>query len=129
MRDDKNDDDIEDIIQQLASLYLHQGALIARLQRLRRNEAEDTPTPETATSGAPRHRNAASSTHGNDAAEAPTRTFRVGDRVVVRNPRVLQADRGTITRVGRTRITLRARDGTTVVRAPWNLELEEEHHE
>jgi hypothetical protein len=50
-----------------------------------------------------------------------TQEFEIGDRVRIRNPRMLQANRGKIVRIGASRITVKAKNGTTIVWAPKNL--------
>jgi hypothetical protein len=42
------------------------------------------------------------------------------------NPRRLQANRGKIVRIGASRITVEAKNGTTIVRAPKNLYFDNE---
>ena len=98
------DQDVEDIIKQLQDLQVRQTALISRLVR--------------------------SSTSGNESRAPPPppdapREFPIGDRVRIRNPRVLQANRGTIIRIGNDRITVLARNGNKIVRKPKNLILKE----
>jgi hypothetical protein len=53
------------------------------------------------------------------------REFVVGDRVRIRNPRLLQANRGRIVKIGKTLITVEARNGTKIVRARKNLVRDE----
>jgi hypothetical protein len=55
-----------------------------------------------------------------------TREFEIGDRVRIMNPRRLQANRGKIVRIGASRITVEAKNGTTIVRAPKNLYFDNE---
>jgi hypothetical protein len=50
------------------------------------------------------------------------RQFVVGDEVRITNPRRLQAAKGTITKIGK-RITVEARNGSTIVRLAKNLTL------
>ncbi len=89
-------DDIKDIVDQLQRLQIEQTALIQRIERL--------------TEGTPNTPNAA-------------RPFAVGDRVRIRNPRRLQANQGTIIRIGldTDRITVQSRDGSKIIRALANL--------
>ena len=99
-----NDRAIQDIVNQLQGLQLQQAALISRLGRLTEADEPDTPPP-------PKKATA-------------TREFAVGDRVRIKNPRLLQETRGKISRIG-IRITVTTPKGNTIVRAPKNLVLEE----
>ena len=99
------DQEIQDIVNQLGRLQIQQSNLLQRLGRL--NESED---------------------HNNNATPPPittARVFAVGDRVRIKNPGLLQPVRGAITNMGKTRITVEARNGTKIVRAPKNLILED----
>ena len=101
---DRNQD-VKDIIIQLESLQIQQTTLIARLGRLSEsaeNNREATPALFT------------------------TREFVIGDKVRIKNPRVLQSNKGTIVRVGDNRITVLAKNGTRIIRAPKNLILDNE---
>jgi dsDNA-specific endonuclease/ATPase MutS2 len=96
-----NDGEIQDIVNQLKGLQLQQAALISRLGRLSDSERQDTPpTPPQA-----------------------AREFAIGDKVRIINPRILQENRGKITRIG-LRITVLTPKGNSIVRAPKNLVLE-----
>jgi hypothetical protein len=97
-----DDREIQDIINQLQGLQLQQAALLSRLERLSEGEGQETPPPPP----------------------QATREFAIGDRVRIRNPRVLQETRGRITRIG-SRITVTTPRGNTIVRASKNLVLEE----
>jgi hypothetical protein len=83
---------------QLQNLQIQQATLISLLERLSEG-GENASGPTTGT----------------------TREFEIGDRVRIRNPRRLQAIRGKIVRIGTSRITVEAKNGTTIVRAPKNL--------
>jgi transcription elongation factor len=103
---------VKDIIQQLqnlqlqqanfqaqqADLQVQQADLIAQLGNL--SGSEDTKAPST------------------------TREFAIGDRVRIKNPRILQPQRGRIVKIGINRITVQTNLGTKIVRAPKNLVLE-----
>jgi hypothetical protein len=108
-----NDREIKDIITQLNRLQLQQAVLIARLNE-RVDETDVTEPSPTAIA----------------AVTAPTantvRAFAIGDRVTILNPRRLQANKGKIIRITQSRITVQARNGTTIIRAPKNLILENE---
>jgi hypothetical protein len=97
-----NNRDVKDFITQLQNLQIQQATLISRLECLSEggeNTSGPTPVPTST-----------------------TREFKIGDhRVRIRNPRRLQVIRGKIVRVGASRITVEAKNGTTIVRAPKNL--------
>jgi hypothetical protein len=100
-----SEQDIKDIVAQLQQLSIQQSELLQRLGRL-------------TTSG----RNTSNNTAGRPNA---TREFAIGDRVRIRNPRLSQATRGTITKIGPSRITVLATNGTKILQAPWNIILED----
>jgi hypothetical protein len=101
-----SDQDVKDIIAQLQRLQLRQTELIRDLERLSENRDGNSSAvivpPDVA------------------------RGFAIGDQVRIRNPGLLQPVRGTIIKIGATRITVRARNGTKIVRAPKNLVLDDE---
>jgi hypothetical protein len=103
-------DDIEDIIRQLSDLHLQQTNLLARLETARADEVRRT-------------RSATQANATSEAQQAP-RSFAVGDRVRIINPRPLQETRGSITKVGRVRITVTTQSGSKILRAAKNLALE-----
>jgi hypothetical protein len=92
-------DKIEDIVAQLQQLQIQESELLQRLERLK--EADD------------------------NASEPPIRTrkFVIGDLVQIKNPRPLQAKKGTIIRIGidTDHITIQAKNGSKIVRTPFNL--------
>jgi ribosomal protein S17 len=92
-------DEIRDIVIQLQRLHLQESELLKRLERL--NEADNyaSNTPIT------------------------TREFVIGDVVQIKNPRPLQAKKGTIIRIviDTNRITVQAKNGSKIIRAPFNL--------
>jgi hypothetical protein len=96
------DQEIQDIVNQLEQLQIQQSDLLQHLGRL--SECKDSnntaiPLPATA------------------------RELAVGNRVPIKNPGRLQSIRGTITKIGRNRITVEARNGTKIVQSPKNLIL------
>jgi hypothetical protein len=107
-----NDESVQDIIAQLQNLQIQQAVLLTRLGRLssegNRNSNSNYSRPEP------------------PATENTTRDFAIGDRVRIRNPGVFQTDRGSIVKIGTTRITVLARNGTKIVRAPKNLIFDNE---
>jgi hypothetical protein len=96
------DQEIQDIVNQLGRLQIQQSNLLKRLGQLNESEDNNTTPPSITTA----------------------RAFAVGDRVRIKNPGLLQPARGTIIKIGRTRTTVEARNGTKIVRAPKNLILE-----
>jgi hypothetical protein len=88
------DEEVKDIVAQLQRLQIRQTALITRLEEISETQNK------------------------NDNA---TQEFAIGDRVRIKNPRVLQANKGKITRIGESRITVTTTNGTKIVRAPKNL--------
>jgi hypothetical protein len=58
---------------------------------------------------------------GGKSAARPTEGIRDRDRVRIRSPAGYQANRGTIIRIGTSRITVETRNGSKIVRAPHNL--------
>jgi hypothetical protein len=77
-----NEQDIKDIVAHLEQLQIQQSELLHCLERL------------------------VGSGDNNNATVQPdaTREFAVGDRVRIRNPGLLQAVRGTVTKIGTSRI-------------------------
>ena len=96
------DQAIKDIVNQLERLQIQQSELLERLGDLSAND------------------------EGNPRATSPpaARDFAVGDRVRIVSPGRSQPNRGTITKIGRSRSTVEDRHGTKVVRLPKNLVLE-----
>ena len=95
-------DEIQDIVAQLQRLHLRESELLSRLERLSTADSNTTPGLPDATA---------------------TRVFVIGDLVQIKNPRPLQAKKGTIIRIGvdTDRITVQARNGTKIIRASFNL--------
>ena len=95
----RHDDEIKNIVSQLQRLQIHEAELLQRLERLSEADRHASGPPIT------------------------TREFVIGDVVKIRNPRPLQAKRGTVIRigVGTNRVTVLARNGSKIVRAPSNL--------
>ena len=95
----KQQDEIRDIVTQLQCLHLQESELLKRLERLNKADIYASNTPIT------------------------TREFVIGDVVQIKNPRPLQAKKGTIIRIGidTNRITVQAKNGSKIIRAPFNL--------
>jgi hypothetical protein len=92
-------DEISNIVAELQRLQIQESQLLQRLDRLNElNSNNATVPPSTA------------------------RVFVIGDLVKIKNPRPLQARQGTIIKIGvSNRITVLARNGTKIIRAPFNL--------
>jgi hypothetical protein len=101
----KNDDEIDNLIEQLKTLQLQQQTVINRIEAVRNRE-----------------RRAAANNRGGTNVEG-TVAFTIGDRVRILNPSRFQANRGTIIRIG-DRITVQTATGNKIVRAPKNLVLD-----
>ena len=104
-------DEIKDIVEQLQRLQLRQDALIARLGELSGNSTTSTARatripPETET--------------------VTARTFAIGDRVRIRNPNRQQANSGMVVNITANRITVQARNGIKIMRAPHNIFFDDE---
>jgi transcription elongation factor len=104
-------DNIKDIVEQLQRLQLQQDALITRLGELSNNSVTTNARatripPETETITA--------------------RTFAIGDKVRIRNPNRLQADRGVVVNITANRITVQTRRGSKIVCAPHNILFDDE---
>jgi dsDNA-specific endonuclease/ATPase MutS2 len=97
----KRQDEIKDIVSQLQRLQTRESELLQRLEGL--NEAENH------TSASP----------------TPTRDFRIGDLVRIKNPKPFQIRQGHIIKIGDTTnyITVQSRSGSKIVRASFNLTL------
>jgi hypothetical protein len=103
-----DNDEVQELIRQLKSLQLQQTVLLTRLERARNTEARRDTADDTRV----------------DVNET-TREFAIGDRVRIKNPNRFQADRGTITKIGASRITVQTRSGAKITRAPKNLIIDD----
>jgi hypothetical protein len=113
-------DGIEDLIEKIQELQIQQTDLLIRLRQARNKGTQATGNRNAGASAAGKpdeNRSAPAST---------TRKLEVGDKVIIRNPRRFQANRGVITKLGASRNTVRTRSGTKILRAPWNLILDDE---
>ena len=99
-------DDVRDLILQLNRLQLQQTELLIRLERAVNNKA---------------------ALHGESKQEvAEPKVFEIGNRVIVANPNLFQANKGTITKIGQKRITVTSESGQKILRAPKNLSHQNE---
>jgi hypothetical protein len=117
-----DNDEVQHIIHQLKSLQIQQTALILRLERARDRETRTGSDHEART-------NVAETRASIVANVVEPREFVIGDRVRIKNPNLFQTDRGTITKIGASRITVRTRSGTKIIRAPKNLIIEDGQRE
>jgi hypothetical protein len=97
-----NEQDIKDIVEQLERLQIRQTELVQRLARLTNSGNNNTTTVQESNTA---------------------HVFAVGDYVRITNPGLRQSDRGIITKIGNSRITVQDRNGTKILRAPQNLVL------
>ena len=112
-----SDSNVKEIIAQLQRLQLEQNVLILRLAHANERESGQGATNER------------ESNHGATDTVIPpdaTREFVVGDRVRIKNPGRFQANNGTITKIGASRITVQTKSGAKISRAPKNLDFEDE---
>ena len=90
-----NSDEIQQLIDQLRRLQLQQNELITRLERARGNERQDSPRAR--------------------------RELAIGDKVRIKNPGPFQANKGTVHKIGESRVTVRTASGTKILRAHKNI--------
>jgi hypothetical protein len=95
-------DEIKDIVAKLQRLQLQETELLQRLEQLNDTDSQNTVLPAT---------------------QQITREFEIGDLVEIKNPRPFQQKKGVIIRIGAgtNRITVQAKNGSKIVRAPSNL--------
>jgi hypothetical protein len=86
--------EVKDIIKQLQRLQVQQANLITKLERLSTIGDKATAT---------------------NTALRTVREFAIGDRVRIKNPRVLQPQKGKILKIGTDRITIQSILGTKIV--------------
>ena len=94
-------DEIKDIVAQLQRLHAQESELLPRLERL---SVTDRPVSRSPT---------------------PTRDFRLGGEVSVKNPKPFQIKRGFVVRIGTgtDHIAVQSKNGIKIVRASFNLTL------
>ena len=100
--------EVDEIILQLKSLKLQQTELLALLGE----KTKGRTAPTDSGTGA--------------IVDREQRTFAIGDKVKIKNPNRFQANKGTITKIGATRITVQTRSGGKIQRAPKNLIVDNE---
>jgi hypothetical protein len=96
-------DDIQDLIAQIERLQVQQTELLVRLRSATDNEESGHAPFE------------------NDTQQDSRTTFDIGDKVIINNPNLFQANRGTVTKIGTKRITVTLPSGQKILRAPKNL--------
>lgn len=89
------------IVKQLKELQAEQDILLARLASLALSDEEEEEEQEV---------------------PSPNRAFSVGDRVRVKNPKKLQPKEGIVSSIGVRFVTVKASNGSQVLREPKNLE-------
>jgi hypothetical protein len=109
-------DEIKDIVAQLQRLQIQETELLQRLERLNEADSNSSIPQQNARVVPPSARSAPPTARA-------TRVFVIGDLVRIKNPKLLQANQGTIIRigVGTDRITVQTRNGSKIVRASSNL--------
>ena len=104
------DAEVQEVIELIKALHIQQTALISPLERLSAERKERRTTTAT-----PR--------------AVPTviapRAYQIGDEVRILNPRRLQPSKGRLIKIGVTRITVKASNRNTIVRAPKNITYQE----
>jgi hypothetical protein len=96
---DNEQDEIKDIVAHLKRLEIQKTELLQCLEQLSKADRNHSRSPDT------------------------TRGFAIGDLVQTKNPRPLQAKKGTITKIGvaTDRIAVQAKNGYKIVRASSNV--------
>ena len=105
------EDGVEELITQLKSLQIKQAELLERLERAREREDKKEVVDEEV-----------KKTHVDEL--VPTEELAIGDKVRIRNPNPFQASRGTIIKIGASRVTIQTKTGTKILRAQKNVILE-----
>jgi hypothetical protein len=87
-------EEVKEIVAQLQQLQIRESELLQRLERI--SEVETPTVP---------------------------RVFAIGDLVMIKNPRPFQSNQGKIIKIGigTNRITVQTKNGSKIVRAPFNL--------
>ena len=106
--------EIEHLIEQLKELQLQQSDILARLAHLEKARSKESGENV----GDPEENKVKASPN-------EVRPFAVGDLVCITNPNraLFQSDRGTISKIGGSRITVQTKNGK-ITRSPKNLILQ-----
>jgi hypothetical protein len=99
MRNDR----VQELIAELNQLQIQQTALLVRLDTAIGNE--------TTLFG------------GSDQGTQRPRDFSIGDNVTIKNPNPFQSNEGTITKIGKRRVTVTTQKGQKILRDPKNLTI------
>ena len=105
--------EINHVVQQLQLLSIQQSDLLNRLDRLTQEEKQAPKKPTVASKPAAVTKQ-----------PLPKREFAIGDRVQIDNPRYLQPSTGVVIKLTQNRVTIKAANGSKIVRAAKNLTLE-----
>ena len=105
----RNDEEIAHIVEELLRLHLQEANLLTRLNELTAGENKKREKNDKTTGSIPHN---------------VKREFTVGDVVKIVNPGPFQPTSGKITKIGKARITVQARNGSKISRAPKNLIFE-----
>jgi hypothetical protein len=97
-----HEQDMKDIVAQLDRLQIQQSELLQRLDQLVESGESNNATARSVRST-------------RSIRSEITQEFAIGDRVRIRNPGLLQAVRGTIIKIGSSRITVQARNGNKIM--------------
>ena len=92
--------EVRDLIKQIKNLHIQQNVLLDRLEKAQAKE-------------------------GATKSDEP-RQFEIGDYVTITNPNLFQANKGTVTKIGPSRVTVTTNNGTKILRAPKNLVFNDE---
>jgi hypothetical protein len=117
----RDSEDIQELIEQLKILQLQQTDILDRLDSARSRQGTDNAsqgaraTAETTSRQERQERE--------NASRVTTRELIVGDFVLVRNPGLFQADRGEITKITASRVTIKTTTGSKIIRSPRNVVL------
>lgn len=117
----RDSEDIQELITQLKILQLQQTNILERLDSARSRQGTDNAGQRTRAAAETTSRQETRQERGSTNREATTREFVCGDYVLIRNPNPFQADRGTITKITATRITVQTATGSKIQRAPKNI--------
>ena len=105
--------EISNIVQQLQLLSIQQTELLARLDNLTQEGKQAKKKPAVALKPTAVIKQS-----------LPKKALVIGDKVRIDNPRYLQSTTGEVIKITQNRVTVKAANGGTIVRAAKNLTLE-----
>ena len=117
----RDSEDTQELIAQLMVLQLQQTDILERLDSAQSRQATENASQRTRATAKTTNRQ-----ERNSANRETTRELAVGDYVVIRNPNLFQVDRGKITKITASRITVKTATGGKIQRAPKNIILSHE---